>query len=151
VDVFGFVSWSVTIIVAVTLALPVNILLMALAFKIRHGGKPIDMEGREFWTRCTLASLGLAGMSLVLLGLTYLLVQSVEMPQGPVQTTLLVAYVAAAVGYLFWVLALEDMVQALGAFLLYILLPGFPLLLIGRLTHLWDAVKRLAPWLLQAS
>jgi hypothetical protein len=151
VDIFGFVSWSVTIIVAVTLALPVNILLMALALKVGQGGKPIDMEGRELWTRCTLASLGLAAMSLVLLGLTYFLVRSVEMPQGPVQTTLFVAYLAAAVGYLFWMLALEDMIQALGAFLLYILLPGFPLLVIGRFTHLWDAVKRLAPWLLQAT
>jgi hypothetical protein len=58
------------------------------------------------------------------------------------------AYLPAGIGFLFWMLALEDMLQASSVFLLYILLPGLPLLLIGRLAGVWEAVKQSAPWLL---
>ncbi len=149
-DLFGFVSWSLVTLLAVTLIFPPNVLLLALAYKVRQGRKPIDMEGREFWIRCILGSLGLAGCSLVLVGLSYALTRVMQM-HGAIQLILLIAYLPAAVGYLFWVLALEDMVQALSLFLLYILLPGLPLLLVGRFTGLWEAVRQSAPWLLYSS
>ena len=50
----------------------------------------------------------------------------------------------------FWMLALEDMVQALSVFLLYVGLPGLPLLLIGWLFGLWTWLAANAPWLLSS-
>jgi hypothetical protein len=148
VELFAFVSWCLVTVVAVTLFWPVNIPLMALAYKVRHGGKPIDMDGREFWIRCTLAALGLTGMTLLTLGLVYVLVRRAELPAGAIHLTLLLAYLPAAVGFVFWVFGLEDMVQAVGVFLLYILLPGFPLLLLGRFAGWWEMLRQSRPWLL---
>lgn len=147
-DLFSLVSWSLVTIAVVTLIWPVNILLMALACKVRQGTQPIPLEGGELAWRCTFATLGLAGFTLVLLGLVYFLVEVAEMPPGPVQLAVLMLYVPAGVGFLFWILALEDLLQALSVFLLYMLLPGLPLLLIGHLTHSWDSLRQAAPWLL---
>jgi hypothetical protein len=135
-------------IAAVTLIWPVNIPLVALAVKVRQGRKPIDMEAYELWWRCTFAALGLAVLTLILVGLNYLLVQSAEMPVGPVHLVLLLAYLPAAIGYTYWIMGLDDLLEAAGIFALYILLPGLPLLLAGRLAHWWEALTQLAPWLL---
>jgi len=148
VDVYRFVSWCLTIIAVVTLIWPVNIGLLALAYKVRQGRQPIDMEPSEFWWRCCFGALGLLGISVVLLGLNYLLVQMAGMPAGPVQIMLLFGYVLAALGFLFWMIAHEDLLHAASVFFLYVLLPGVPLLLIGRMTHSWEKLMQFAPWLL---
>ena len=113
-DLYGFVSWSLVIVAAVTLIWPVNIPLVALAYRVHLGRQPSLMETRELWLRSTLGALGLCGLSLVMIGLIYVGVEIAQVTAGPVQLTLFVAYLAAAVGFLFWVLALEDMVKAHG-------------------------------------
>jgi hypothetical protein len=148
VDIFGLVSWSLAVVVSVTLLWPLNILLLALAYRVRQSGKKGGLRGSELWWRSSLAATSLALLSAVLLGLTYSLVELAELRAGPVQLALLVAYLPAAVGLVFWMLALEDMLQGLSVFLLYILLPGLPLLLAGRITGLWEWLRRSAPWLL---
>jgi hypothetical protein len=145
---YGFFSWCLTVLAVVTLVWPLNIPLIALAYKVRQGGQKIDMEAREFWTRSTFAALGLAVLSLVALGLTYLLVVGAELPRGQMHLVLLLAYLPVAVWFVFWIYALEDLLQGLSVFSLYILLPLLPLLLIGRLTPLWSIVRQAAPWLL---
>jgi hypothetical protein len=135
--------------IGVAVLWPVNLLFMALAFKVRNGAKPIDMESGELWWRCTLATFGLAILSIVFLGLNVLLVPA--LPQGPIQTILLLGYVPAAITFVWWSLALEDLVQGTGVFLLYVLLPGLPLLLAGRILGLWDAIERNFPWLLPST
>jgi hypothetical protein len=148
VDIFGFFSWCLVVIAAVTMLWPVNTLFMALAWKVRQAGKPIvDMEPPEFWWRCAFGSLGLGVLSLIDLTLMYVLVKEAEMPAGPVALTLLLFLLAASIFYVFWMLALEDMMQGASIFLLYILLPGIPILLIGKLLHLWTRVQESAPWL----
>ena len=147
-DIFGFFSWCLVVISAVTLLWPVNILFMALAWKVRQAGKSIvDMEPPEFWWRCTFGSLGLAVLSIINLTLVYLLVKEAEMPVGPVALTLLLIYLGSAIFYVFWMLALDDMMQGATVFLLYVLLPGIPILLIGKLFHWWIRIRELAPWL----
>jgi hypothetical protein len=148
VESFAVFSWTLAIVFVVTLLWPLNLPLAALAYKVRQGSAPIDMDGREFWVRCTLASLGMFGMGLVLLGLTYGLIEGAELPREMVEMVMLLVYVPAAAWFLFWVFALEDMLQALSLFLLYILLPGVPLLLIGWLTGAWRRLADAAPWLL---
>ncbi len=150
-DLYGVVSWALVVIAAVTLIWPVNIPLLFLAHRVYRGRQTTLLQPGEIWLRSTLGSLGLAVLTLVLIGLVYFGVVIAEILAGPVQLTLLVAYLAGAVAFLFWVLALEDMGQALGVFLLYILLPALPVLLVGRLTGLWHWLQQSANWLLLSS
>jgi hypothetical protein len=149
VDLYIFVSWCIVTIAAVTLLWPLNILLVALAYRVRRGTQPAPVvEGLGLWWRFVLASSCLAVLTLVVLGLMFLLVHGASFPFGPIHATLLAAYLPAAIALLYWSLALEDLLEALGVFLLYILLPGLPLLLIGRLTGFWTNLGQAAPWLL---
>jgi hypothetical protein len=153
VDIYAFVSWALALIAAITLLLPLSIPLLALAYKVRHGGKPIDMEPQEFWTRSTYAALGLAGLTLLLLGLLYLILEIIDFKDArrAVQLALLMAYIPAGAAYLFWVFALEDFFQGLSVFAVYLLLPALPVLLLGRLFKLWQWLAQVAPWLLSQS
>jgi hypothetical protein len=54
VDLFAFVGWFVAVVCAVTVAWPLNVPLMALAYKVRRGSEPLDLEARELWTRSAL-------------------------------------------------------------------------------------------------
>jgi hypothetical protein len=136
VDLYGFFSWCLTVMIAVTLVWPLNVPLMALAYKIRQGGQKIDMESREFWWRSVAAALGLTGLSLVTMGLTWYLVGQTELRAGIVHLILFMVYLPAAVWFVYWIYAL------------YILVPALPLLLAGRLFGLWPRLRDLAPWLL---
>ena len=147
-QLFAFVGWLVALVCAVTLALPLNVPVMALAYKVRRGNEPLDVEGAELWTRSGLASAGLAGMSLVLLVLAYALVRGAELPQGPTLLVLFLAYLPAAVGYVTWCWGYDEFVDGLGVFLIYVLLPGLPLLLIGWLAGLARSLPEKADWLL---
>ncbi|HEV3261972.1 MAG TPA: hypothetical protein VG013_34295 [Gemmataceae bacterium] len=142
------VSWTLVMVAAVTVIWPLNIPLVALAYKVRHGGAPIPLETANFWARSTFASLGLCVLSLVLVGLVYALVRGAGMPPEIMDLMLLMAYVPAAVWFLFWMFALEDMLEGLSLFLLYILLPALPIFLIGRFTGLWQKLADGSPWLL---
>lgn len=145
--VFGFVSWSIVIIATVTLLWPLNIPLIALAFKVRNGQKPVDMEPKEFWTRSTFGALGLALLGLFLLLATYVFTVYMKLPFGPTQLTVLLFYLPIAVWYVFWMFALEDMGQALSLYLVYILLAGLPLLGLGHLFGIWNRLGKSLPWL----
>ena len=147
-DVFAFVSWTVAVFCAVTLAFPLNVPVMAFAYKVRLGPRPLDVEGSELWTRAALAAVGPAAMSLILLGLAYLLVKAAGLPQGPTVVVLFLLYLPAAVGYVTWCWGYDEFVDGLGLFLIYVLLPGLPLVLVGWLAGLWRTVAANAPWLL---
>jgi hypothetical protein len=145
---FIFISWCLTTIGVVTLIWPLNIPLLALAYKVRLGYRAVPLSRAAFWWRSTFGSLGLAGMTVVLLGLLYTLVAGAEFTPQQVQLVLLMAYLPAAVWYLFWIFAMEDMFESLSVFLLYILLSGLPLLLIGRWLGWWESVAKDNSWLL---
>jgi len=148
IDLFGFVSWALVLILAVTLFWPINILFLALAYKVRQGSQPLTIEMKELWVRVTFASLALAILSAVTVGLLYTIIQSAGFPPGPAQFTVLIIYLAAGVGLLFWILALEDLLQAASVFLIYVLIPALPLLLAGRLASVWETLRQSTPWLL---
>jgi hypothetical protein len=147
VDLFSFVAWLLVTVVVVTILWPLNIPLLALAIKVRRGQAPIGYDTpTELWWRCTFGALGLAVFALIVVGLSYGLIYEMEMQaaQGPVHLVLLLVFIAAGIPYLFWVLGLEDMVEAAGIFVLYVFLPGLPLFGLGWLLGLGG---RVAPWL----
>ena len=65
-DLFAFIGWCLAVLCLVTLAWPLNVPLMALAYKVRRGTEPLDIEGAELWTRSALGSAGLAGIDSLL-------------------------------------------------------------------------------------
>ncbi len=151
VDIYGFASWCFTVMVLVTVAWPVNALFLALAVKISKGRSRLDLSLSELFWRSLGGSLGLAIASLVAMGIAYWLVGTAEVPAGLVHIGLLFIFVLTAIGFLVWILAIDDLGQTLSIFFLYVLLPGLPLLLVGRFTGLWAAVRQSAPWMLPGS
>jgi hypothetical protein len=137
VNVYQIFTVALVLIAATTALWPLTIPLAALAYKVRLGNKPVPFEPGPFWIRSAFAALGLALMTGVMIGLWFLLVRLLELPRGGVELVLVLAYIPAAVWYLFWMFALDDMVEALGIFLAYVLLPGLPLGLIAWVTGLW--------------
>lgn len=148
-DLPSVINWTVAAACLVTLAWPLNVPLMALAYKVRQGGKPSEMEPREYWTRSTLASVGPAVLGVALLAIDYALVQLAGLPGGATLLVLALLYVPAATGYVTWCWGYDEFVDGLGLFLIYVFLPGLPLLLVGWLTGLWPRLADQAPWLLK--
>jgi hypothetical protein len=150
VNLFAYLGYVVAVVCAVTLAWPLNVPLMAFAYKVRRGSEPLDVDASELWTRSALAAAGPAGMSLVLLLLAYVLVRGADLPAGPTLVVLLLAYLPAAVAYVTWCWGYDEFVDGLGLFLVYLLLPGLPLLLVGWLAGLGRVLAERAPWLLSS-
>lgn len=136
-----FAKWLLAAVVAVTIYWPLNIPFIALAYRVRHGQGELPLEPAALWGRATFATLGLALLSVVLLGLNYLLVAKAFMPIGAVHLVLLMAYVPAGVGFLFWIFTLDDFFEALSLMLLYIMLPGLLLLFIDRVLRFWQPIQ----------
>jgi hypothetical protein len=152
VGLFTFANWVLVVIFAVTVHWPINIPLLVLAFRVRQGTDklPYD-EPRELYWRAALGATGLFVLTLVFIVLAYTINEGAELAgdtRGAVHLTLLLLYLPAAVGFLFWCFAFDDPGPALAVFLLYVLMPAPVLLLVGWLFGLWKALAAAAPWLL---
>jgi hypothetical protein len=151
VDIYAFASWCFTIVVLVTVAWPINAFFLALAVKISKGRSKLDMSLSELTWRSLGGSLGLALASLVAIGIAYWLVASAGVPAGMVHIGLVFLFLLVAIGFLLWMLATDDLGQTLSIFVLYVLLPGLPLLLLGRIFGWWATLRQSAPWMLPGS
>jgi hypothetical protein len=148
VELFNFFRLMLAVVITVSLIWPINIPLMALAYRVRQGQTAIPFEKSAFWWRSTFAALGLAGMGLVLVVVDYLLASGAGFPAGPLHLILVMGYLPIAVWFLFVLFALEDMLQALAVLFLYIFLPGLPLLFIDRVLQFWRPLQPALSWLL---
>jgi hypothetical protein len=152
VDLFKTLSPLVAVVLLVCAAWPLNLPLLALAVKVRNGTAPLDYDGgpREYWLRAALGSFGVAVLAWILLGLMYGLIVEMEFrpAAGVIHLALLLLLIPAAAGFLFWALALEDFLQGLAVFGIYVLIPGLPLALIGWLFGLGARLAAQADWLL---
>lgn len=130
VDLFGFAGWVLLVVLVITAVWPLNVPLLALAYKVSLGGQKMPFETNELWWRSFLGALGLAGLSLVCFFIAYLTIVGAELEdyRGAVHLVLLLAYIPAAAAYLFWTYAYDDLFGPIAVFFLYILLPGLPLL-----------------------
>ena len=146
-DIYGVSSLILAIIATIALAWPVNILLAALAYKVRLGNAPMPLEPTSFWLRSTFVGLGLAVSMGATLGVDYFLAGLTDNP-GLIHLVLLVAYLPVGVWLVFWMYELEDMMQGLSVFTLFLLMPGIPLLLLAVLLGKFLVFTR---WLLPPS
>jgi hypothetical protein len=81
VDLFGFAGWVLLIVLLITAIWPLNVPLLALAFKVSLGGQKMPFETGEFWWRTFLAGLGLAVFSVVFFFIAYLVIQGAELTE----------------------------------------------------------------------
>src|SRR6516165_8091977 len=132
-DLTTSVSYLSICVIIVTALWPLNLPVMALAYKIRHGHPPIPMEPKELWWRSALGSLGMAVLGILMAGLNYLGIGMLHIPELPVQVASLVAFLAAGTWFLFWSFAYDDALEGLSLLLIYVFLPTFLLLIVNWL------------------
>jgi hypothetical protein len=125
VEVYHFFRWVLVVAVTVSVIWPLNVPLAGLAYKIFNGRRPLP-EDFHLWYRSTLAGLGLAVIALVAVALDYFLCRA-ALPAGVVHLVIVLLYAPAAVWFLFWIFALDEMPQGAGVLLIFVFLPGLPL------------------------
>ena len=130
----GLFAWTVTIAVL----WPINVPMLALAFRIQHGTKRLPLSPEQLWWRSTFAALFVALVTVVYVLLDYVLSDWAEIPAGPVHLVIFAAYVPVAAWILFVMFAHSEYSEGFGLFVLYIYLPVFVLYLLNALTGLWD-------------
>jgi hypothetical protein len=135
----GTFAWTATI----ALLWPFNIPLAALAYKIRNGPNKNPLKPKEYWVRSGAAAFAVAIITLVALGLDYFLAES-DFPPGPIHLVVFMAYVPAAMYALFVFFALEDLMQALSVFVIYIYLPVLVLYVLNAMIGFWQPLVDMA-------
>jgi hypothetical protein len=83
-------------------------------------------------------------------GFGYLLIVRAGLPGGATLLVLFMGYLPASVTYVTWTFGLDELIDGLTVFLIYVLLPGLPLLVLGWLAGFWGALSAHAPWLVPA-
>ena len=114
----GTLAWTATVAVL----WPFNIPLAALAYKIRLGANKNPLKPKEFWGRSTLVSFIVAVITIVALVVDNFLTDGTDFPAGPIHLVVFMAYVPTAMWAIFWFFALDDLMQALSIFVIYIYL-----------------------------
>ena len=151
VEFYQFLRGTLAWTASVAVLFPLNIPLMALAYKIRNGPNRISMPRQEFWWRSTGAALAVTVCTLVMLGVDYLLAEGAAFPAGIIHMVMLMAYVPAAVWACFVMFALDDPLQGLSVVVLYLTLPVLVLYLLNLVVAFWLPVDWAYDWLKASS
>ena len=141
----GTLAWTAT----VAILWPINIPMAALAYKIRLGPNKNPLKPNEFWGRSALVSLVVALITLVAIVLDNFLTDGTDFPAGPIHLVVFMAYVPAAMWAIFWFFALEDLMQALSVFVIYIYLPVLVLYVLNAIIGFWQPLVDLAGGMLK--
>ena len=141
----GTLAWTAT----VALLWPFNIPMAALAYKIRLGPNKNPLKPKEYWVRSGAVATVVAAITLVALVLDYVLAEEMDFPAGPVHLVVFMAYVPAAVWAIFVFFALEDLMQALSVFVIYIYLPVLVLYVLNAIIGFWQPLVDLAGGMLK--
>lgn len=136
-------SWTVILLLG-TLLWPLNIPVMALAFKARLGQQKVPFDPLEYWIRSAVASLGIALLGWVLVLVFYILVAWAGIPEMFSLMIVAIVYLPVAIAFLFWMMAFDEIIEAIGLFLIYLLLPGLLMVLIS---WIFDLAKRITQML----
>jgi hypothetical protein len=147
VEFFIFVRRLLVVMLTVSLLWPLNVPLAALAYKIRNGPGPIPLEPADFWIRSTFASLGLAVLALVTTALDYVLAERAEIPPGIVHLVMMMLFVPAAVWYVFWMFALDELLEGVSLLVIYLFLPGFVLVVLFALFDFRFLTEPVSDWI----
>jgi hypothetical protein len=131
-EFFEFFRQVLILVVIISLYWPFNVPLAALAYKVRNGAKPIPLATVPFWGRSLFAAVGMAVLSLSLMGFDKALT-SAGIPVGMVHLLMCLFFLPLGSWWMFTVFALEDVWEGLSTLLLYVFLPGIVLVLLKLL------------------
>ena len=129
-EFWDFFRQVLILLIIISLYFPINVLLAALAYKVRIGAKPVPLSITDFVLRSTVAALGMGVLSLSLMGFDKILTEA-GLPPGLVHMTMCLCFVPLKrLGWMFKAFALEDAWEGLSTLLLFIFLPGLVLVLV---------------------
>jgi hypothetical protein len=141
-------AWTATI----ACLWPLNAPWLALAFKIQNGAKPIDMENDEYWTRSVVTSLVIGLITAGFILIDWVLAGWAELPAGPVHLIVYVGYVPLCVWVLTLFFAMDDLLNGLSLFIIYLYMPTLELLVLNWLLGFWTPLLNFFyDWLLPAT
>ena len=136
----GLFAWTV----ADAVLWPLNVPMLALAFKIQTGAKRLPFNREQLWWRSTFAALFLGLTAIAFTVLDYLLVAAAEFPAGPVHLVAFAGFVPVAAWILFVMFAHSELFEGLGLFVIYIYLPTFVLFVVNQLLGIWNPLLNYA-------
>jgi len=138
VELYKFFWGAMAWIATVAVLWPVNVPILALAYKIQHGAKPLGIAREEMWYRSLFGAGMLALMTVGFILLDYFFIEITDFPPGPIHLVIFMAYVPAAAYLMLISFAYADMFDGLGVFVIYIGLPILMLFLLNALFGLWN-------------
>jgi hypothetical protein len=137
---WGALAWVATF----AILWPINVPLLALAYKIQNGAKPLPIDKVELWYRSLVGAAILALMTVGFIFLDYLIIDWLGFPAGPIHLVIFMAYVPAGAYGMLISFAYADLLDGLGVFIIYIGLPLLVLFLINALMGIWEGPLRVA-------
>lgn len=119
--------------------LPAQYTWGGLAYKIRHGPKPLSEEQEdELGTRAFWGAFTLALLTAAFILLDYILAAWLDFPAGIAHLVVFVAYAAAATWLCTFLFGFSDLLDGLGIFVIYVFLPALVLWLLNLVTGLFE-------------
>src|SRR5262249_50092432 len=112
----GLFAWTVTI----AGLWPINVPMLALAFRIQTGTKRLPLTTEQLWWRSIFGASVVGLVTLLIMFVDYSLADWVGIPAGPVPLVLFGGYVPGASWILFLFFAHAELSDGLGLFVLYV-------------------------------
>jgi hypothetical protein len=137
---WGALAWVATF----AILWPVNVPLLAMAYKIQNGAKPLTIEQDELWYRSAVGAGILAFMTVGFVFLDYFFIDWIGLPPGPIHLVIFMAYVPAGAYGMLISFAYAELMDGLGVLIIYIGLPVLVLFLINAMVGIWEWPLRIA-------
>src|SRR4051794_34903711 len=99
-EFFEFFRQVLILLIIISLYWPLNVPLAALAFKVRLGTSPIPLEPLALWLRSALAGLGMAVLSVSLMGFDKVLTHA-GLPAGPVHLVMFLVFIPLGAWWMY--------------------------------------------------
>src|SRR2546421_6300289 len=84
VELYQFFWGALAWIATVAVLWPINVPLIALAYKIQNGTKPLEIEREELWYRSLFGAGMLALLTVGFVLLDYFFIDLTDFPPGPI-------------------------------------------------------------------
>ena len=147
-------AWSMLVAalgaVAAFLLIPLKTSWGAIAYRIRHGPKPLSEEQEdELFVRGFWGSLSLLVLTAAAILLDFMLASWFEFPPGIAHLLVFMGYAAAAAWLCTLMFGYSDLLEGLGVFVIYIFFPALVLWLLNLVIHVLDGpLNYVYEWLL---
>lgn len=140
----GLLAWMTTVSICLLLSVP----MAALAFRVKHGPKELEIEPGELWYRAFLAAFMMGLASVAFLFLDWYIVESLAFPSGPIHLVLVMAYIPVGMWIMTFYFGFSDLLDGLSVFTIFIALPVILLWAVNYFTGAWNWALNLAyAWL----